>query len=54
MQGMSIPNSEIYHAAIFQKVIKGIMNVVHIKLSIATTVQFQIFPRCQESKKKSS
>jgi len=49
-RGVSIPISGIHHAAILQKFIKGILYVVHIKLSIATTIQFQIHPSCQESK----
>jgi len=51
-RGVSIPISGIHHAAILQKFIKGILYVVHIKLSIATTIQFQIHSRCQETKSK--
>jgi hypothetical protein len=37
-------------ALLLAKIITKIMDVVHIKLSIAATIQFEIHPRCQEAK----
>ena len=44
------PSLAKYHVAMFKK----IMYVVHIKLSTTATIQFEIHPRCQETKETSS